>query len=162
MSAARRLFSWTPPAHLGMAAILLITVIGVFGVVWGYLNPPGIEVEDFDAGELSRFAVRRVVAFPEKHLYVVGLEDGRIRAVDGRVASNNCKVDWLPDDPRGAQRNPQGLPGVYRDPCSGALWSFEGNAISGTNEPLRTPQVTVTAGQDGKQHVFVELINASK
>lgn len=163
MSAARRLFPWRAPASLGPAMLLLVTALGVFAVFWGYFNPPTIEVVLFDAGDLSRFAIHRVVPYPGQHLYLVGMEDGRIRAVDGRVRGSNCKVEWLPDDPRGAGRNPQSLPGVLRDPCSGALWSFEGNAISGTDQPLRTPRVAPRMSPDGKsQHVTVELVNPSK
>lgn len=163
MSLARRLFAWNPPAQLGPAMLLLVTAAGVFAVFWGYFNPPAIEVVMFDAGDLSRFAIHRVVAYPEQHLYVVGMADGRIRAVDGRVQASGCTVEWLPQDPRGAERNPEGLPGVLRDPCSGALWSFEGNAISGTDQPLRTPQVSPRISDDGKsQHVYVELVNPGK
>jgi len=163
MSLARRLSSWTPPAHLGPFVLLLVSAAGVFAVFWGYFNPPAIEVVMFDAGDVSRFAIHRVVAYPEQHLYVVGMADGRIRAIDGRVQPGNCKVEWLPDDPRGAVRNPEGRPGVFRDPCTDALWSFEGNAISGTDQPLKTPQVLPQSGGDGKsQHVYVELVNPSK
>ena len=163
MSLARRLSSWHAPAWLGPSMVVVVTAIGLFGVLWGYFNPPAIEVRMFDAGDVDQFAISKVVAYPEQHLYVVRLEDGRLRAIDGRVASNNCRVDWLPDDPRGAERNPKGLPGIYRDPCSGAIWSFEGNAISGTDQPLRTPQILPTISPDGKsQHATVELVNPSK
>ncbi|MFA7249334.1 MAG: hypothetical protein WC273_06825 [Dehalococcoidia bacterium] len=163
MSVARRLFPWSVPPFVGPLVVLVISALGLFAVFWGIFNPMAIDVVDFDAGDASQFAVHRVVAFPEQHLYLVGMEDGRIRALDGRVQASNCRVEWLPDDPRGAVRNPQGLPGVFRDPCSGALWSFEGNAISGTNQPLRTPHVTLSAGLDGRsQRVSVELVNPSR
>jgi hypothetical protein len=142
--------------------LLLITAAGVFAVFWGYFNPPPIRVVLFDAGARSQFEAHRLVAYPDKDLYLVALEDGRMRAIDGRIKGTDCAVDWLPDDPRGAVRNPQGMPGVFEDPCSGAVWSFEGNAISGTDQPLRTPQARVTAGPDGRtQHVIVELVNPS-
>lgn len=163
MSLARRLTHWNPPSHLGPTMLLVVSALAVGAVFWGYFNPPAIEVVSFDAGEVSRFGIHRVVAYPEQHVYVVGLADGRIRAVDGRVRETNCKVAWLPDDPRGAARNPEGRPGVFYDACSGAVWSFEGNAISGTEEPLRTPQVAVRSPADGgPQRVFVELVNPSR
>jgi hypothetical protein len=163
LSLARRLFPWSPPRHLGPTMLLLVSAAGVFAVFWGYFNPPAIRVVLFDAGTLDRFAIHRVVAYPEQDLYVVGMGDGRIRAIDGRVQPGDCRVEWLPEDQRGAVRNPNGLPGVYRDPCTGALWSFEGNAISGTDRPLRTPKVAVRAGENGgTQHVFVELVNPSR
>lgn len=163
MSVARRWLSWSPPVGFGPAMLLLVSLFFIGVVFWGVFNPVQIQVVMFDAGELKQFAIHRVVAYPEQHLYVVGMEDGRIRAIDGRVAGSNCKLEWLQDDARGAVRNPQGLPGVFRDPCSGALWSFEGNAISGTDQPLRTPHVTPALSADGKsQHVTVELVNPSK
>lgn len=163
MSLARRLFPWSPPQHLGPTMLLLVSAAGVFAVFWGYFNPPAITVVMFDAGALDRFAIHRVVAYPEQDLYVVGMADGRLRAIDGRVQPGDCRVEWLPEDQRGAVRNPNGLPGVFRDPCTDALWSFEGNAISGTDQPLRTPKVVVRPGEtDKSQHVFVELVNPSR
>lgn len=163
MNVVARLRALRVPAWLGPAAVLLITAIGVFGVVWGIYRPLPIEVVQFDAGEASAYAPHRVVAFPERHLYLVRMADGRIRAIDGRVQGSDCRVEWLPEDPRGAARNPQGLPGVFRDPCSEAIWSFEGNAISGTKQPLRTPQVTLAPGAaGGVQRVTVELVNPSR
>ena len=163
MSAARRPRSWSPPPSLGMTVVLLLTAASLLAVFWGRAYPEPIEVVIFDAGPVSQFAIHRVVAYPEQHLFIVGMEDGRLRAIDGRVRGNDCKVEWLPDDARGAVRNPLGLPGVYRDPCTGALWSFEGNAISGTDQPLRTPSVAPATGPDGTtEHVTVELVNPSR
>ena len=163
MSLAQRLRSWSAPPQLGPFMVLAVTAAGVFAVFWGYFNPPAIRVVMFDAGDRTQFAAHKVVVYPDQHLYVVGMADGRVRAIDGRVADSNCKVEYLPDDPRGAERNPNGLPGIYRDPCSGALWSFEGNAISGTDKPLRTPFVTPSLSADGKsQRVMVELVNPGK
>ena len=163
MSLARRLTRLSLPSNLGPTMVVVVTAIGLFAVFWGYFNPPAIRVEMFDAGDLSRFAIHKVVAYPEQDLYVVGMADGRIRAIDGRVESTGCRVEWLAEDTRGAVRNPNGLPGVFHDPCSGALWSFEGNAISGSDQPLRTPQVTPRISDDGKsQRVTVELVNPSR
>ena len=161
MSGIRRLLRWQAPPHLGPAVLVAITAVGVAAVVWGGLNPPQIRVVRFDAGAVERFAIHRVVAYPERDLYLVGLASGGIRAIDGRI-EGGCRVRWLPDDPRGAVRNPAGLPGVFEDPCTPALWSFEGNAISGTARPLRTPHVSPGMSADGRSaHVFVELINPS-
>ena len=163
MSLASRLSSWRAPTWLGPTMLALVSAAGLLAVFWGYFNPPAIRVVMFDAGDRTQFAAHKVVVYPDQHLYVVGMADGRVRAIDGRVADSNCKVEYLPDDPRGAERNPNGLPGIYRDPCSGALWSFEGNAISGTDKPLRTPFVTPSLSADGKsQRVMVELVNPGK
>ena len=163
MNAIRRLQTWRAPATLGPGVLLLVTIAGVFGVLWGVVNPPRIEIVNFDAGDLNQFAIHRVVAYADKDLYLVGMEDGSIRAIDGRVQADGCRVAWLPEDPRGAARNPQGLPGVFEDPCTHAVWSFEGNAVSGTDKPLRTQHVEGGMSQDGRTaHIFVELINPTK
>ena len=163
MNALTRLRAWHAPPLLGPAVLVLMTAAGVFAVFWGALNPPHLEVVNFDAGPVSQFAIHRVVAYPDRDLYLVGIEGGKIRAIDGRVESSGCRVKWLPNDPRGAVRNPQGLPGVFEDPCTGAIWSFEGNAIAGSDQPLRTPHVAPGLSPDGKTaHVSVELINPSE
>ncbi len=163
MNAIQRLRTWHAPPHLGPALLALVTAAGLFGVFWGILFPVKIDVVNFDAGPLSQFAVHRVVAYPEQSLYLVGMDNGSIRAIDGRVEADGCRVIWRPDDPRGSARNPQGLPGVFEDPCNHAIWSFEGNAIAGANQPLRTPHVQGGSRADGPNaHVLVELINPTK
>ena len=156
--------SWSRvPAWLGPVALLLTSLFFIGVVLWGTFNPVPIQVQLFDAGPVTQFAIHKVVAYPERNLYIVGMEDGRLRAIDGRINGTTCRVEWRPDDPRGAVRNPQGLPGVFHDPCSGALWSFEGNAISGTMEPLRTPRVAPKAVAAGEpEHVTVEMVNPQK
>ncbi len=163
MTFARRWSRWRTPSWLGPAMFLLVSAAGILAVFWGYFNPPNLVVEIFDAGPVDRFAVHRVVVYPERDLYIVGMEDGRLRAIDGRINGTDCRVEWLPEDTRGAVRNPAGLPGVFHDSCSGALWSFEGNAISGSDQPLRTPHIAPKAGPVGSpERVTVELINSSR
>lgn len=160
---ARRLGAWHAPRWLGPAAFLVVTALAIGTSVYGYFYGPKLEVVQFDAGNVNQFAIHRVVAYPEHDLYLVGLDNGGIRAIDGRVETSDCRVRWLPDDTRGASRNPAGLPGVFEDRCTGALWSFEGNAISGSEQPLRTPHVSPGISPDGRtQHVLVELVNPSR
>ncbi|MPZ98456.1 MAG: hypothetical protein GEU80_03800 [Dehalococcoidia bacterium] len=151
------------PPWLGPTALIVVSAAGIFAALWGGLfADPGITVRYFDAGAVNTFAIRQVNAFPEVDLYVVGLDNGKIRAIDMRVEASGCVASWLPEDWRGRAANPGRLPGVYEDPCSGAIWSMEGNAISGSELPLRTPHIEPRQGTDGKQHIFVELINQPK
>lgn len=146
-------------AAAGPLALLVVSAIGILAVFWGrFVADPGIEVTLFDAGPIETFAIGEVVAFPERDLYVIGLEDGRIRAIDGRVEFSGCSVDYLPDDPRGRERNPTGSAGVLVDPCSGAVWSVAGDAIARVDEPLRTPRVSFPRDASGIVHVSVEVI----
>jgi hypothetical protein len=146
-------------ASFGPIALILVSLIGIFAVFWGELfADPGIEVTLFDAGAVDDHAIGVVVVFEQLDLYVIGLEDGRVRAVDGRLDNSSCTVSYLPDDPRGRSRNPTGASGVLEDPCGDGVWALTGDAISGTNEPLRTPQVTFLRADDGLLHVWVEII----
>ena len=119
---------------------------------------PAIEVFSLDAGPVERFAIGEVTPFAEIDVYVVGLADGRLRAVDGIVRASHCAVRWLPDEERTLSANPLQRPGGFLDPCSGALWAITGDAVSGTVEPLRTFQITYRRDGDGMQHVLVEVI----
>jgi|GEM_PF-1260232 len=140
---------------LGVAATF---VFGIGGVVWGTLFPEVIPSKLFDAGVESNFAIGKVVAFPEPNVFVIGMENGQLRAIDGVVKSNGCTVEYRPDDPRGAARNPRQVPGVYVDPCSGAVWAADGDGLVGTDTPLRTFSVMGSTAADGSKHVQVEVI----
>ena len=152
----------TPP-WLGPTALVIVSAAGIFAALWGglFADPP-IAVRYFDAGAVDTFAIRQVNAYPEVDLYVVGLDNGKIRAIDARVEASGCVAVWLPGDVRGRAANPGQLPGVLEDPCTGAVWSMEGNAISGSDVPLRTPHIDPRPGTDGKPHIFVEMINQPK
>lgn len=148
------------PAWAGPTALLVVSVFFVGVVLWGFFNPVDIKVVYVDAGPADSFEISRVTAFPDQNLYVVGLDDGRLRAIDGRVESSGCAVQWLPNDDRGRSHNPGGRPGVFEDACSGAVWSMLANAISGSSEPLRTPHIAYRIGDDGRTtHAYVEHIN---
>ena len=146
-------------ASFGPIALVAVSLAGILAVLWGQLfADPGIAVTQFDAGPIDDHGIGKVVVFEELDLYVVGLEDGRIRAVDGRLDGTDCSVRYLPDDGRGRVRNPSGVRGVLEDACSGGVWSVAGDAISGSDEPLRTPQVAFRWDAAGVLHVWVEMI----
>lgn len=147
----------------GPIALLVVTLAGIGAVLWGYFNPPEITVIQFDAGPVSQWKAQRIVGFPEQRIYVVALDDGRLRALDTRIEATRCVAEWRPDDARGSARNPQGLPGVFEDPCGGGVWSMVGDAISGSEKPLRTPLVDARPDTQGKElRVWVELINPGR
>ncbi len=145
----------------GPLALLLVSAIAVATVIVGNLRGPGITVRYADAGPLSDYEVSSVVFLPEEGIYVVGLADGRLRAVDGEVESSRCAVRHLPDDERGRERNPLGVAGVFEDPCTGALWAVTGDALDEGPEPLRTRFVWIRTTEDGVQHVFVEVADVA-
>ena len=144
--------------RLTILVIVAMSLFGIVGVAWGTLHPKQVAVEYLDAGPESRFAIGKVVAFPEQNVYVIGLENGQLRAIDGVVQYTECIVEYRPDDPRGAERNPRGAPGVYVDPCSGAVWAATGDVLSGADRPLRTFSVTGRTAADGSKYVEVEVI----
>ena len=148
------------PAWVGPTALLLLSAFFIGVVLWGYFNPAEIRVVYFDAGQADTFERGHLRAYPEQDLYIVGLEDGRLRAIDARVADSGCTATWIADDTRGIPHNPDGAPGVFEDPCSGATWSMEANAIAGTEQPLRTPYIDYRPSSDGTGvHAFVERVN---
>ena len=67
----------------GPLALLLVSAIAVATVIVGNIRGPGITVRYVDAGPLSDYEVSSVVYLAEEEIYVVGLADGRLRAVDG-------------------------------------------------------------------------------
>lgn len=149
----------TPP-WLGPGAFLLVTVIAIAVAIYGtFIADPGIRVRRFDAGPVTQFAIGELRAYPDIDLYIVGLEDGRLRAIDGRVQATDCSVEWRADDPRGSARNPGSVPGAFVDPCGPGVWSMLGDAIAGSAVPLRTPQVTYRVDESGANHALVEMIN---
>lgn len=148
------------PVWVGPTTLLLVSGFFIGVVIWGFINPVEVRVTYFDAGRADSFEIGRVTAFPDIHLYVVGMEDGRLRAIDGRVESSGCTVEWLPDDERGRAYNPGGHSGVFEDPCSGAVWSMIAHAVSGSSQPLRTPHIDYRRGNDGvATHAFIERVN---
>jgi len=159
--AERGLTRWLVPA-----ALLLVSLLSIGAVFWGqFVAHPGIRVFEFDAGPVEGLEIGRVRPFPELGLYLVGLADGRVRAIDARVHSSQCAVIWRADDERGRVGNPQGLPGVFEDPCTGAYWATSGDEIEAagrSQEPLRTFELAYKTLPDGKQHIFVEVIGRNR
>jgi len=149
--------SWLAPG-----AMAFITLLGVAAVFWGrFVDPPSIAVLDFDAGPVAEYAVGDVRPFPEVDVFIVGLASGQLRALDARVASSGCVVEFRPDDARGAARNPLGRAGAFVDPCTGATWLLDGDqfeAAGRSPEPLRTFAVDYETPPGDVQHVYVEVI----
>lgn len=148
------------PSWVGPTAMLALSGFFIGVVLWGYFRPVDIRVEYLDAGRADSFTIGELTPFPDADLYVVGMADGRLRAIDGRVEGTDCTVRWLPDDARGRPHNPGNATGVFEDPCSGATWSMIAHAIQGSSEPLRTPHIDYRPGPDGRAtHAFIERVN---
>ncbi|MEX2372490.1 MAG: hypothetical protein WD800_01680 [Dehalococcoidia bacterium] len=148
------------PVWLGPTLLLALSGFFLGVVLWGFFNPVDVRVEYFDAGRADAFEIGVVAPFEAQDLYVVGMPDGRLRAIDARVEASGCSVRWQAADDRGRAANPGGQPGVFEDPCSGAIWSMHANAIEGSLEPLRTPHIDYRQGPDGRAvHAFIERVN---
>jgi len=143
---------------LELIGLVVVSGFGIGAALWGaFIADPHPNVHYLDAGTLDRFAVNEVDAYPEVNVYLVGLEDGRLRALDGIVKSTGCAVEWRPDDPRGVRFNSGGGSGVFTDPCGAGVWEITGDAIVGA-EPMRTFQLSYVRDETGAQHVQVEVI----
>ncbi len=161
MTVIERLRRLRVPNNTGPAAFITITLLGIGAVFWGTLiSTSSIVVVQFDAGPVSDYAIGEVQAFPDVELSLVGLADGRIRAIDGRINGEDRAVRYDPDEVRARARNPRRVLGAFVDDVTGAVWALTGDAVRVADSPLRTPNVTFRTlpGNDG-QHVFVELIN---
>jgi hypothetical protein len=141
---------------IGLVAFFLFALAGV--VRGAYFAHPEIHVSWVDAGPESEYAIGRVVPLAGQGVYVLGMEDGSLRAVDGLVKGSGCWVEYLPDDERGLAHNPRRQPGAFRDPCTGTVWAANADAIEGTREPLRTFSVASFLAPDGSRHVRVEVL----
>ncbi len=154
-----RLGRWDSRGRLTIAGLALVLVVGVAGSLWGaFIADPDVRLQQLDAGPVGEFAIGEVKPFPEQNVYMVGIEDGRIRALDGIIKDSGCAVEWLPADTRTQSVNPERQPGAFLDPCSGAVWTTVGNAFSGTSDPMRTFQIDYETNDAGVQHVWVEVI----
>jgi hypothetical protein len=150
---------WDSRGRITIAALAIVTAILLFGVLWGgFVADPDINVQKLDYGPVSQFAIGKVVPEPDTNVYLVGIQDGRIRAIDGIVETTGCAVEWHPDDQRTVVSDGNGVAGAYVDPCSGGVWNIYGDAVSGAKDPLRTFDVDYQTGDDGVQHLWVEVI----
>ncbi len=154
-----RIRAWDARGRLTLLGIGLVALFGIGGVVWGSVfADPQVEVHEFDAGPVARFAIGQVVPYPDVNVYLVGIEDGRIRALDGIERNSGCAVRWDPADERTRAENTAGVPGAFTDPCTGRVWTNVGNSFEGATSPLRTFQITYDTNAEGVQHVWVEVI----
>ena len=142
---------------LGPSALFITSLFFIGVVFWGLFNETEIVVKYVDAGPVDRFAIGQVDQVDDLPLYVIGLENGTLRAIDTRIEGTGCLANWMPDDPRGRSINYQARHGVFADTCSNKIWAAAGHAIGG-DTPLRTPHLEPRPGADGKQHIFVEFI----
>lgn len=142
---------------LGPSALFITSLFFIGVVFWGLFNETEIVVKYVDAGPVDRFAIGQVDQVDDLPLYVIGLENGTLRAIDTRIEGTSCLANWMPDDSRGRSINYQARHGVFADTCSNKIWAAAGHAIGG-DTPLRTPHLEPRPGTDGKQHIFVEFI----
>ena len=142
---------------LGPPALFITSLFFIGVVFWGLFNETEIVVKYVDAGPVDRFAIGQVDQVDDLPLYVIGLENGTLRAIDTRIEGTGCLANWMPEDPRGRSINYQARHGVFADTCSNKIWAAAGHAIGG-DTPLRTPHLEPRPGTDGKQHIFVEFI----
>ncbi len=141
---------------LAFAAFFVFAAVGV--VRGAYFARPDIRVQWVDAGPERDYAIGKVIPLAGQGVYVIGIENGTLRAVDGLVKASGCWVEFLPADERGRAHNPLQQPGAFRDPCSGAVWAASGDAIEGARVPLRTFPVASFLAPDGSRHVRVEVV----
>lgn len=136
--------------------------VALGAVFWGaFAANPDVRVFHYDLGPVDTFEIGTIRPLPGLDVYVVGLDDGRLRALDGIVEGTGCAVTYAPDDARATDRNPGGRPGVFLDPCGSGQWALDGDALVG-DEPLRTFVVAVPPVEEGPRHVLVEVLGRER
>jgi hypothetical protein len=150
---------------LGLVALVIVFVVAIGAVFYGAANRPDFDVFFLDAGPIEDYEVGEPRFFPQARIYVVALDEAEgaknLRALDAIAPiGTGCVVELDPDDPRGAERNPLGRPGVLNDSCSQAVWYLTGDALERTSRPLRTFHITQPPpeNEDGRRIVEVEVI----
>ncbi|MFB0900880.1 MAG: hypothetical protein QMB22_02595 [Dehalococcoidia bacterium] len=136
---------------------MLVTFFGLFAVVYGYLNPPKLQIRDFYVGELHSFSIGQVVFFENENFYLIGMKNGNLRALSSSF-NNECNVSFFAQRPvEDIKFKPFSLDNIFFDNCQNA-WDINGNNLMGNKVPLKTLFVKIkSSGND--QKVIVELIN---
>jgi hypothetical protein len=150
---------------IGLVVLVVVVLLGISGVIYGGLNRPHFDVFLFDAGAIEDYGVGELRYFPQARIYVIALDEDpgakNLRALDALSPhGTRCVIESDPKDVRGAERNPRREPGVFKDPCSQAVWYLTGDALTRTSQPLETFHITQPPphGADGRLIVEVEVI----
>ena len=146
-------------------ALLLVIVVAIGALFYGAANRPDFDVFQFDAGPIEGYEVGDPRYFPQARIYVIALDETEgaknLRAIDAIAPSGTgCIVELDAEDERGSVANPLGVPGVFRDSCSQAVWYLTGDALERTSQPLRTFHITrpPPTNAQGERIVEVEVI----
>ncbi|MBI51634.1 MAG: hypothetical protein CL779_00250 [Chloroflexi bacterium] len=135
--------------------ILLISAIGLYAVIHGYMNPPKISIEQFDAGSISNFDIGDVIYYQDQEFYLVGMRNGKLRALK-ESAKEPCSLNYF-----GSRHNndnkikPLSLQNIFFDNCDN-LWHTNGDSFFQNQVPLKTLFVNIdTSTKD--ERVIVEV-----
>ena len=147
----------------GPFLFIVVVLLAIGAVLWGrFAIDPEVTVFDYETRPITALEVGDVTEIPEIAMFVVILDEApgaaRFRVVDGLTRSTGCSVRFDPLDMRFANRNPNGKPGSFTDPCSGAVWVTTGDAVSGTSQPLRTPAFIPHTDAEGRVILNIEVI----
>ena len=135
--------------------ILLISAVGLYAVIHGYMNPPKISIEQFDAGSISNFDIGDVVYFQDQEFYLVGMRNGKLRALKQSI-KDSCTLNYF-----GLRHNndnkikPFSIQNIFFDNCDN-LWRVNGDSFFQNQVPLKTLFVNIdTSTKD--ERVIVEV-----
>ena len=149
---------------IGLVALVVLVVLAIGGIIYGATNRPDFDVFLYDAGPIEDYEDGEVRYLPQVNVYVVVLDDDgaakQLRALDGIAPATGCSIRLNADDARGSDRNPEGQPGSFSDPCSPAVWYLTGDALERSSNPLRDFHITKPLPVDaaGRRIVEVEVI----
>ena len=138
-----------------LTLVLIVTVIGIYAVLHGYMNPPRIQIEKFDAGSINNFLIGDVKYFQEEEFYLVGMKNGNIRALQQSM-HKSCSLTYFGNRENNDNKiKPFAIQNIFFDDCNN-MWDVNGNSFSQNQVPLKTLFVKIE-NSSGDSKVIVEL-----
>jgi Rieske Fe-S protein len=116
-----------PRRGIAVAVVLSAVVVGLV-VVSAFAWPTGSKVDQlewFNAGDTSDFAVNEPVRFQDHRFWLVRLDSGEFVALLTKSPHRGCTVPWRPDFEF------MGKKGWFRDPCYQSTWDVTGTLVFG-------------------------------
>ncbi|MFL2635097.1 MAG: hypothetical protein ACJ0J6_04560 [Dehalococcoidia bacterium] len=135
--------------------ILLISTIGLYAVIHGYMNPPKILIEQFDAGSINNIDIGDVIYYQDQGFYLVGMSNGKLRALTQSV-KKSCLLNYFGSrDNNDYKIKPFALQNIFFDNCDN-LWDVNGDSFFQNQVPLKTLFVNIdTSTKD--ERVIIEV-----
>jgi Rieske Fe-S protein len=99
-------------------------LIATLALVFAWPGPDGQQTR-FELGAAEDYGIGSVTLVEDGAFHLVRLSDDTIVALSWTDPGSGCSVPWRPHFEH------QGVTGWFRDPCSGAIYSRDGERVLG-------------------------------